>query len=58
MGSRMWGVGTDIIEIDRVISACKKDSFLQNNYSEEGRQILLVRRLLQKPSVLAFLILG
>ena len=43
MGSRILGVGTDIIEIDRVVSACKKDSFLKKNYSEEERSLISAR---------------
>ena len=31
----IYGVGTDIIEIQRVVKACEKESFLRKNFSEK-----------------------
>mgnify|MGYP000993946559 CR=1 FL=1 len=33
------GVGTDLIEIDRVIKACEKQTFLMKYYTEQEREL-------------------
>ena len=36
--SEIIGIGTDVIEIDRVISYCEKNSFFNKYYTEAERE--------------------
>ena len=38
--SNIIGIGTDIIEIERVLKCCKKDSFLKNYYTEAEQELI------------------
>ena len=42
--SEIIGIGTDVIEIDRVISYCEKNSFLNKYYTEAERKIIEKRK--------------
>lgn len=37
------GIGTDIIEIDRVVRACEKPAFLKKCFTEQERQLVRQR---------------
>jgi holo-[acyl-carrier protein] synthase len=34
------GIGVDLIEVDRVVKACDKDSFLQRTFTEQEIQLI------------------
>lgn len=42
--SEIIGIGTDVIEIDRVISYCEKNSFFNKYYTEAERKIIEKRK--------------
>lgn len=42
--SKIIGVGTDVVEIERVIKSCEKFSFLNKYYTEAERKIIEKRK--------------
>lgn len=38
------GVGTDLIEIDRVVKACNKERFLEKYFTEKERSLIAIDR--------------
>ena len=44
MMGRIIGVGTDIIEMERVLKYCQKDSFLRKYYTEAERELIAKKK--------------
>lgn len=36
------GIGTDLIEIDRIVKACEKEAFLDKVYTEKERELAIL----------------
>ena len=42
--SKIIGVGTDIVEVGRVLKSCEKHSFLNKYYTEAERELIKRRK--------------